>query len=232
MKKILYLLLFVNFIFASESQYPLGFSFEEDSLFLSGISVKEDENNSTVLSIIFHNNNDNIFILSNNIVELPGCNIRNLPQMKDILNSNLSTSCKRIFSLNGEKYKEIKIDDFLILLYRKKKSNFKTAFIFKDKEFTSSVTSDINDDKFIKLLLSLKAKDKDLKNINDYIYGCKKYLAKGFLNRSFRQIVSAFILDPKNKNLYDLYHILMKTKARQIDLDDSFFHYKFKRLKK
>jgi len=224
MKKIFYFLLLGNLLFSSQSKYPLNFSFEEESLVLSHIALMEDDSNNTVLSIIFNNNQDNIFILSNSIVEIPGCNIETLDQMENILNSNLPESCKRAFKLNGGKYKKIQLKHFTILLYKNEKSNLKTAFVFDKNKFVSTIISDMNSDDFIEILLSLKKRRKEnSEDVNYYIDSCKKYLKKGFLNRSMQQLVSAFLLDPQNKNLHELYHSLMKNRIEKINLFDDFY---------
>ena len=228
MKRIFYFLLLGNLLFASQSKFPLDFSFEEKSLILSHIVLTEDNSDRTVLSIVFNNNHDDIFILSNSIVEVPSCNIETLGQIKNILNSNLPEPCKHVFKLHGERYKKIQIKQFTILLYKNEKLNLKTAFIFDKNHFVSTIISNINNDEFTKILLSLKKRKKDnSKDINDYIDSCKKYLKKGFINRSFQQLVSAFLIDPKNKTAHALYHNLTKKKIEKINLFDNFYFSSF-----
>lgn len=211
-------------LFASQSKYPLDFSFEEKSIVLSHITLIEDDNNHTVLSIVFNNNHDDIFILSNSIVEIPNCNIETLGQIKNIFNSNLPEPCKHAFKLHGEKYKKIRLKQFTILLYKNEKSNLKTAFVFDTNKFTSTIISNMNSDEFIEILLSLKKRIKEnSEDVNYYIDSCKKYLKKGFLNRSFQELVSAFLLEPKNKILYDLYNKLTKKRIEKVNLFHNFY---------
>jgi len=226
MKYIFSLLLIINFVFASQSKYPLDFSFNEDSLFLSHLSLTEDNSNHTVLSIVFYNKNDNTLILSNSIVEVPACNITTLSQMKNILNSNLPKPCRRVFKLYGEKYKELSVNDFTILFYKNSKSNFKAAFIFKKKKFVSTMISNMSNNEFNKLLLSLKENHMGFEKIENYINKYKKYLRKGHLNNSFKQLVNAFILNPNNKKLHNLYHKLIKKRIEKLNLVNNFYHKK------
>ena len=223
MKKILYFLLSSILLFASQSKYPLDFSFEEKSLFPSYIAFMEDDCNNTVASIIFRNNQDNILILSNSIIEIPGCNIETLDQMENILNSNFPEPCKRAFKLHGRKYKKIQLKHFTINLYKNEESNFRTAFVFDKNKFVSTIFSDMHSDEFIEILLSLKKrKKKNSDDVNYYIDSYKKYLKRGEPNRSLKQLISAFILDPKNKILDDLYHKLIQKRIGRIKMFDNF----------
>ena len=232
MKKIICIILFINIIFASESQYPIEFSFEEDSLFLSHLSLNEDDNNKTVLSIIFNNNKDNILILVNSIVEIPNCNINTMYELENILYSHLPLPCKRAFNMHGQRYKKILLDKFTILLYKNNTTNnkeldLKTAFIFKEGMFIATMMSNMKNDEFKNLLFSLKENIISSREINIYINQFNRYLSKGYLNTSFKKLVSAFILDPKNRNLQNLYHKLMKAKSTKINMLDNFY-YKWK----
>jgi hypothetical protein len=214
MRKLILTLILTPFFLFSQSTYPLGFTFDDNNWYVKETLFMTFNNDALQHFSVFLTNADDGLIFLDTHAFLSFCkDIKTLEELynyKNIYKDNLSSKCYyMVDDFTDSNQTKTFIYGNMIMLVSKDYSDdsylhYYKALIFEKDNYLGSISARLETkDKFYKILRSIKP-NKDIKSIDEYIKDAKENLNNYLLNRAFKSIASAMLIDLNHKDILPL----------------------------
>jgi hypothetical protein len=234
MRKLLLFLYFSLSSLLSQSIYPLLFTFDDSSFFMTYVGVYKPDMPQEIkyIGAILNDAEHNSLTFNDKIILSPIC-----PEIKtldEFINyKNISKKCY-VFIENISKnssFSQIELGNGIkILLFEAIVENtiIKTTFwqvnaiIFHSNKLLGTLNyfSPFNNKKKFYSLLQTIELNKNIKKIDEYIKDGNKYIDKGFINLAVKNAFSALFLEPTNKNIKPLWEKIQDKQKLLIEANE------------